>query len=229
MFSYFGSKCILAKKYPEPIHDVVIEPFAGAAWYSLLYCSRQVLLCDIDPIISGIWNWIIQATPKDIESLPELSLGQKLSDVRGLSVEERNLLGFCCGKGRGDPGNQVTGWADRYPLMTRLKKRLRYYVPRIRHWKVINRSYSTLVNRQATWFIDPPYMGAGIGYQFNDVDYQHLATWCKSRKGQVIVCEGREGNWLPFQPLDTKQTMGARYRIVEKVWTNSKEKQREVA
>jgi len=37
MFSYYGSKKKIVKYYPEPVHDVIIEPFAGAAWYSLEY------------------------------------------------------------------------------------------------------------------------------------------------------------------------------------------------
>jgi len=33
------------------------------------------------------------------------------------------------------------------------------------------------------------------------VDYQSLSTWCRSRTGQVIVCENSNANWMEFQFL----------------------------
>jgi len=35
MFSYYGSKSKLAQHYPTPKYDTIVEPFAGAAGYSL--------------------------------------------------------------------------------------------------------------------------------------------------------------------------------------------------
>jgi hypothetical protein len=32
-----------------------------------------------------------------------------------------------------------------------------------------------------------------------------LAEWCLTRRGQVIVCEGPDGEWLPFKHLATSQ------------------------
>jgi len=54
------------------------------------------------------------------------------------------------------------------------------------------RSYETAPDIEATWFIDPPYQKMGRHYVHSlSVDqYGSLATWCQSRQGQVIVCEG---------------------------------------
>lgn len=37
VLNYFGSKVSVAHKYPPPKHDIIIEPFAGGAGYSLCY------------------------------------------------------------------------------------------------------------------------------------------------------------------------------------------------
>ena len=56
----------------------------------------------------------------------------------------------------------------------------------------------------ATWFIDPPYKkDAGKGYRYSSklIDYKKLAIWSRGRKGEIIFCEGHEGDYLPFKPL----------------------------
>ena len=58
-----------------------------------------------------------------------------------------------------------------------------------------------LENEEATWFIDPPYKYGGEHYVMNGINYDELAEWCKSRKGQVIVCENTSADWLDFEPL----------------------------
>ena len=37
VLNYFGSKVSTAHKYPAPKHDLIIEPFAGGAGYSLCH------------------------------------------------------------------------------------------------------------------------------------------------------------------------------------------------
>ena len=53
----------------------------------------------------------------------------------------------------------------------------------------------------STWFIDPPYTVGGFWYKFSQIDYQHLSTWCRERKGLSIVCENNKADWLPFKRL----------------------------
>ena len=79
--------------------------------------------------------------------------------------------------------------------------------------------YKSLPNVKATWFIDPPYQTKG-GYVISDVDYFELGKWCKSRKGQVIVCENAEADWLDFNPLSGQHSQrGQRGQVIsEYVW-----------
>src|SRR5947208_2052595 len=78
-----------------------------------------------------------------------------------------------------------------------LKSKLLEIIPRLRTWTLSSRSYEELPDIEATWFIDPPYNNpAGGKYAVNDIDYQHLAEWCRSRRGQIIVCENAGADWL---------------------------------
>ena len=43
-FSFFGSKVALAKNYPQPKYDAIVEPFAGSAGYSCLCASGTTAL-----------------------------------------------------------------------------------------------------------------------------------------------------------------------------------------
>lgn len=87
-----------------------------------------------------------------------------------------------------------------------IRERLARQVCNIRHWSVVCGSYADLdVSRDATWFVDPPYVDAGRHYRHGSsgVDYGHLADWCRSLPGQVMVCENRGASWLPFEDFAT--------------------------
>jgi hypothetical protein len=49
------------------------------------------------------------------------------------------------------------------------------------------------------------------------IDYPVLGAWCKDRQGQVIVCEGADADWLPFEPLADVTAYGGK-RSAEVVW-----------
>ena len=83
---------------------------------------------------------------------------------------------------------------------------------KVKHWDLIQGDYTLAPDITATWFIDPPYKGeAGTGYRWGskEMDYSALANWILARKGQVICCEGHEGDYLPFTTLiDSKGVAG---------------------
>ena len=55
---------------------------------------------------------------------------------------------------------------------------------------------------EASWFVDPPYQNQGKHYHYGpeNVDFAMLGNWCRTRLGQVIVCENEGADWLPFTP-----------------------------
>jgi site-specific DNA-adenine methylase len=69
-FSFFGSKWRVAPHYPKPTHNTIIEPFAGSAGYTLRYPNRNVRLYDADPIICGVWDFLLRAASEEIRRLP---------------------------------------------------------------------------------------------------------------------------------------------------------------
>jgi hypothetical protein len=80
-------------------------------------------------------------------------------------------------------------------------------VEHIRHWRVTEGDYTKSPDVRATWFVDPPYILAGKDYRSGcsskNLDYATLGAWCKSRKGQVMVCENAGASWLPFKTFRT--------------------------
>src|SRR5690348_5384455 len=54
-FSFYGGKWRAAPKYPAPLYDTIIEPFAGSAGYAVRHYEKRVLLCEKDPVIAALW------------------------------------------------------------------------------------------------------------------------------------------------------------------------------
>ena len=228
MFSYYGSKSKIVHLYPPPMFPTVVEPFAGSARYALRYADRKVILNDLDPTIAGIWRYLIhEATPERIAQLPELKVGERLDSIPWLTNEERDLMGFGMEVGYSRPGNVVrkralvTGLRNPYDRVATMRARIMAWMPYRTRWSIRKVDYQKLPDIEATWFVDPPYSArAGRNYKYNKIDYAHLAEWCRTRKGQVIVCEGAGAEWLPFRPLGTTANGSKRSLSAEKWWSN---------
>lgn len=206
MFYYYGRKKQIAKYYPAPNFDRVIEPFAGAAAYSLHgeNWKRDVLLVEKDPRVAAIWQWLIdEATPQQILSLPELRVGQKSSEFLHI-IHAATKQAFKYKTIKVTPVLERNWEISKRVMSSNLHK--------IKHWKISCADYSETPDVEATWFIDPPYKNQpGTGYHFSSelIDYDSLASWAMSRKGEVIFCEGQDGDYLPFVPLlDLKGVAG---------------------
>lgn len=203
-FSYYGGKWYAARHYPEPRHPTIVEPFAGSAGYSLRYYGRSVVLVERYAVVAGVWKWLLTATPKQILALPDIQEGQTVDD---LDVEPavRSLIGFWCNAATERPRRSMSKWgrnksASQLFWGERVRLRLAEQVPAIRHWTVIEGDYTEAPNVKATWFVDPPYNNrVGRQYVHAEIDYARLGAWCRSRSGQVLVCENEGADWLPFQ------------------------------
>ncbi|CAB4162578.1 hypothetical protein UFOVP786_75 [uncultured Caudovirales phage] len=202
---YYGGKWRAAPRYPAPLYDTIIEPFAGSAGYSLRYPDRKILLIEKYPVIAEMWRYLIAVKESELLSIPEVE------SVNGLPpwvpLGARYLVGFCLGDASATPRKtlsagmrwmqtrgQTNGWTEQRKL------NIAENLSRIRHWAVIEGDYSDAPDIPATWFIDPPYCGPpGRHYKHADVDYSRLGGWCETRPGQVIVCENAGATWLPFR------------------------------
>src|SRR5690606_17747868 len=140
--------------------------------------------------------------------------GQVLDDLK-VCEEAKWLIGFWLNRATSSPRKSPSKWM-REGIRPgsfwgdRVRQTIASQVDSIRHWKVICGDYTKCTTRKkATWFIDPPYQRAGAHYRYGSqhIDYDALRDWCRSRNGQVIVCENKGATWLPFQDLaDTKTT-----------------------
>ena len=198
-FKYFGSKFRTAPYYPKPLYQSIIEPFAGSASYSTLYWWYNIHLNDIDPCVSGLWNWLIQADPNDIISIP--------TDMPTLSHLSTHMTAYqaeLCRRWQRVGNNTsftVSSWNGRAGMWNaRTRQHIADQLINIRHWSVSSLSYQSLENNLSTWFVDPPYVGFRE-YEYNVINYKQLAEWCRTRRGQVIVCEQEGADWLPFKPF----------------------------
>lgn len=209
MFYYFGRKGRLAASYPAPTFPLVVEPFAGSMAYTLHHRPAHAVGVDIDKRVAGAWNNIRWLTAKQILAIEEPYIGDRVDDFwmmlaagsHGTSKAESYL------------------WTERMGRDLAKQKRLAArsvdYVRLSVDYRCAD--YREAPDVQATWFIDPPYQHVQRGYERWNIDYDELAEWCKTRRGQVIVCEQDGADWLPFQPL--REIRGTtNKRTTEMVW-----------
>lgn len=215
MFSYYGSKSKIVKKYPAPTHGQIIEPFAGSAQYSFIYWDRDVWINDLHKPVYELWCWLIQdATADAILKLPTFNPKERIDMEPG---PERTLVAFESNMGTETPRN-VAGKFNRWHRNGR--QRLADNIHKVKHWKVTNIDYRDLPDDDATWFIDPPYQFGGHEYKEggNGFDYVACRQFCETRRGQVMVCENTKADWMDFKPL--VNIYGQRFHTTEALWTN---------
>lgn len=208
-FSYYGSKWRLAPRYPAPVHEQVIEPFAGSAGYSLLYPHLRVILCDLDPVVCAVWRYLLRVTEAEIRALPLMSLPE--------CEEARLLVGFWLARGQSSPAGKPSAYMREYQVThpgsfwsERVRRRIADSLRYVRHWQVVEGSCFDLPLCRATWFLDPPYVVGGEHYRHHVLDRDEYATWVKSLPGQVIACEGPGADYLPFESLTSQRSINRR-------------------
>lgn len=217
-FPFYGSKWRDAIRYPAP-RGSVCEPFAGSAGYATYFNPRAVTLLDVDPIIVGVWSYLIGVSSAEVLALPDLAVGESVDTLR-VPQEAKWLIGFWLNRGSAQPKKSRTAFSTRTERSQlvwseRARVRIAAQVESIRHWKVAQGSYDTAPRDAGTWFVDPPYVAKGRYYRFHAVDYAALGAWCVELPGNAIVCEQAGAQWLPFAPLATiKSTRGTSEEVV---------------
>ena len=208
---YYGAKWRAAPRYPSPNFDTVIEPFAGAAGYSLRHYKKKVILVEKYHVIAEIWRYLIRTPADEIRSIPTVN---HVDDLPPWTPQGAKwLVGFNMNSATSSPCKQTSSGILKYRSRSpnaiggwtaRMRERVASQVDFIRHWKIIEGEYFYAPDIQATWFIDPPYKNhAGSLYVHSELNYNVLGSWCKERKGQPIVCENQGATWLPFRYFAT--------------------------
>lgn len=210
-----------APHYPAPLFETIIEPFAGAAGYSVRYSHLEVILIDKSEYICGVWDYLIHATQAEISSLPLMNPGEDVRDLR-IPQEARWLIGFWINQGSTMPKRTMGGRSSNRKFGTwgpEPRRRLAEQVDSIRHWSILHGDYRDAPDVKATWFIDPPYQVQGKQYKHQVDSYESLSKWCMCRKGQTLVCESEGADWLPFRKVTT--VVGSTHRVTTEVLWDS--------
>ena len=160
------------------MYEMIIEPFAGAAWYSATYPEKKIVLNEKYESLYRLWNWLIkEATREELLVNRNFYVGERV-DGLGLCQEHKDLIGFCINRGSSSPRNVVQRWSCQVQskpdwASTTFHKlgEIADNLEKIRHWEVRLGDYSDLENTEATWFIDPPYQFGGEHYVENKIDY----------------------------------------------------------
>lgn len=219
LFPFYGSKWRAARRYPRPLGSRVVEPFAGSAGYSLWWEPEIVVLVDADPIICGVWDYLIRARSAEILALPDLEVGQSVDDFSHLPQEARWLIGFWLNRGSAQPKKTRTAFSartERAQLVWSERARIRIAASmhKVSWWTIVHGSYDSIPVIDGTYFVDPPYVDKGRYYRYKDVDYDELGCWC-AKIPDVVVCEQEGADWLPFAPLATiKSTRGTSSEVI---------------
>lgn len=230
---YYGGKWRAAPLYPAPLYRTIVEPFAGAAGYSLRHHRHDVVLVEKYPPLAEMWRWLIAAAPADVLRIPVVDHVDELPDwVRdGARVlvrmsfangdcRLRNHTSKAILKCREERCVQDTMWG----WTSRGRGRVASQVLAIKHWRVIEGDYTLAPDLGATWFVDPPYSNrAGLHYPCgcDEIDFGELGQWCRERRGQVIACENEGATWLPFRPFaQMRRGLNKSEGSREAIWTN---------
>jgi hypothetical protein len=190
-------------------------------------------LIEKSPKLAEAWRYLLNVSPDELSSLPDLEIGQDVTEL-GLSTGATYLIGFWIGMADCAPRRRISSAVGKrmlehpnhtYWWCQRLRDRLARQLAAIKHWQIIEGDYSEAPDIEATWFIDPPYNNkAGSRYLKQPGSFKELGQWCRTRTGQVMVCENVGADWLPFRPfLRTTSSgvlTGKAAFSAEAIWTN---------
>ena len=229
MFYYYGAKTKTASKYPKPRYRIVVEPFAGSAGYSVYHLRRGnidgAILIEKDPRVVELWQRLLAMSPAEVLALTPPPIDEWTDDYLWMAPATSSAL------------NRVVGYrfskraaAVSQSMLNRIAKVLPHVQGKI---IVMQGDYRTAPDIEATWFIDPPYqtrnddlpLARGNGYAMGcdalAMDYSKLGEWCRTRRGQTMVCEVTGAEWLPFRDLHPGWSAIGHRPHYETIWTHN--------
>ncbi len=206
LFKWFGSKWLSSRLLPEPQHNLIVEPYAGSAGYSLRHFTNRVIVWDDDCNLQTLWRFLVKASHFEILDIPiDIPEG---TDIRSLGLSTGQAMLLKHWQRTNNVGNTWTTspWGHLPGQWTRnTRARIAAEVSAISHWEVKPIPW-TLID--CTYFIDPPYE-YNYRYAFKREGFSHseLAKRVMAIEypAQIIVCEAicpktrRTPSYLPFE------------------------------
>jgi len=185
--------------------------------------GRPVLLLDRNPVVAGVWDYLLHVRASEVLRLP-IDVGSVEDLPSFVPLEARNLVGFWLSRARSSPARSASAWARTgcWPGSfwgEAVRLRIASQLLALRGWRVRCADFHEAPDGpDISMFVDPPYEGPeGDHYRrFRHVDHEDLGAWCCSRAAQVIACGGPNCRWLPFRLLREARTTRGSSR--EYVW-----------
>ena len=234
MFYYYGGKARIAGRYPAPLYRTVIEPFAGAAGYSMHHLRKgnidRAILIEKDPRVFELWRRLLAMTPEDVLNIPIPKAGDETADFFYMTTATSNGVAV---------SRRMTVTKRMPELVEMMRRRVAGLLPFAQgHVEVIHGDYRDAPDVEATWFIDPPYQphpdkatsskthcAQGLGYapgcDASCLDFPSLGEWARTRRGQALVVEQEGADWLPFVRVLAGGYDSQGRRKPEVLWTQS--------
>jgi len=211
LFKWFGSKWLSSKLYPAPERDVIFEPFAGSAGYSLRHCEKRVVIWEENEQVRHLWEWLISSATT--ASVLEIPIGlPEGADIRAIGLMKGQQLLLKHWQRTNNVGDcwTTSPWGNKPGQWTaNTRARVAEEIHAVKHWKV----EQIRPNLPGTYFLDPPYI-YNYRYRFKVFDYGDLVNKIAMipNGSQIIVCEaacqktGRVPEYLPFKPFASRIT-----------------------
>lgn len=204
---------MFAERWGRPTRPLIIEPFAGSASYSMHWLGAvdEVRLIEKDPRVVELWQRLLAMEPEQVLALTPPEAGTYTSDFLWMTAATSNAIANL----------NTLKMPERVPKVAEMMlHQIAEQLPEAkRKVTIIHGDYTLAGDDEATWFIDPPYQASGngsaktwfpqgMGYSHRErctskhLDFDALGEWCRTRRGQVMVCEQKGAAWLPFLPLE---------------------------
>lgn len=218
LLKWYGSKWSASRRgrYPQPIGDTVVEPYAGGAGYSLCFADRCVVLAESDGNLFALWHWLIHhATESAIREIP---IGVPAGyDIRGLGLSDGQALLLKHWQRTNNVGDcwTTSPWGHLPGQWTaNTRARVAEQSQAIKHWQIVKPGAVKWSLDGATYFIDPPYL---YNYRYRSssaFDFAALAQLVARipATSLAICCEatdkktGAVPEYLPFQRSHSQVT-----------------------
>jgi len=192
-----GAKTRLRKliyQYMPDDFDIYIEPYLGGGAIFLGYSfkpNQKIILNDMDTKLISMWKLLQKGVDGDIEKYKTTNI-KKLTKLRDTKSKKDLdiLVSFIINSSSTYGSTGVGKIYNPYNPYNKLKK-MDDYKKKLKNVQILNKSYDEILkkydNKNAFFYLDPPYENSKNMYKHEDFNYINLASNLKKIKGKFML------------------------------------------